>query len=397
MKNKLLYRLKSKIRLKISGKHIERFIRKLVVAKIEILNMKQTKNNVYVWINKYDYPKVCSLKTIYDISVIDASGWIKIRKTININKYFLFSLCLGLIMLLVLTNLIFEIEVVYNTAEVREFMTLELKKRGLDKYQFKKDYKDLDVIKKDILDTYKDKIEWLEIETQGVKYIVRLQLREFANVPISINNRNLVAGKDATIKKIIAKSGQVIKEINSYVKKGDIIISGTVSLNDEVKGYVPAEGKVFGEVWYQMSVEYPFSYYEEKYTGKKKNVLSFKFINWSFDLFSFDKFKNKKTEEKILWKNNLLPIKISYEKQKEVEIIDQVLTEEEAIEEGIKLARRKMEAELTEEEYIISQKNLKINVKESKIVLEVFFVVYEDITDYQDITLVPETPENEIE
>ena len=31
------------------------------------------------------------VKTIYDISVVDASGWIKIRKTININKYLLFS------------------------------------------------------------------------------------------------------------------------------------------------------------------------------------------------------------------------------------------------------------------------------------------------------------------
>ena len=219
-------------------------------------------------------------------------------------------------------------------------------------------------------------------------------MRELATLPNNINNRNLIASKDAVVKKIIAKNGQVVKDINTYVKKGDTIISGEIMLNDTLKGYVPALGQVFGEVWYQMNVEYPFSYYEEKYTGRKKNVLSFKFLNWSFDLFSFNKFKEKKTEEKILWENTLLPIKLVYEKQKEIEIIDQVLTEEETIDEAIKEARRKMETELTDEEYIISQKNLKINIKDSKIVLEVFFVVYEDITDYEEII---EIPEKEIE
>lgn len=391
MKNRLFYSLRSKIKIKITGKHVERFIRKLVVSKVELFNMKQSrKDTVYVWIDKKDYSKICSLKTIYDISVVDASGWIKIRKTLYINKYLLFALGLGLILLFILTNLIFEVEIVYNTQEVRDFMMQELKKRGLDKYKFKKSFEELSAIKQDILNTYQDKIEWLEIENQGVKYIVRLQLREIASIPDTNNNRNLVASKDAIIKKITAKSGQVVKEVNSYVKKGDTIISGIITLNDQTKGYVAAEGQVFGEVWYQINVEYPFSYYEEKYTGRKKNVLSFKFINWSLELFSFDKFKNKKIEENVLWENSLLPIKLVYEKQKEIEIIDQVLTEEEVIDKAIDEARIKMEDDLEEKEYIISQKNLKINIKESKIVLEVFFVVYEDITDYQEIVEIPQ-------
>ena len=107
------------------------------------------------------------------------------------------------------------------------------------------------------------------------------------------------------------------------------------------------------------------------------------------DLTSQDEL-NKKIEENVLWENSLLPIKLVYEKQKEIEIIDQVLTEEEVIDKAIDEARIKMEDDLEEKEYIISQKNLKINIKESKIVLEVFFVVYEDITDYQEIVEIPQ-------
>lgn len=87
----------------------------------------------------------------------------------------------------------------------------------------------------------------------------------------------------------------------------------------------------------------------------------------------------------VLINNRVIPLKLSYQRQREIEIIDQVLTEEEAIENAINLAKEKMQAELTNGEYIISQKNLKINIKDSNIVLDSFFVVYEDITDYREI------------
>ena len=97
----------------------------------------------------------------------------------------------------------------------------------------------------------------------------------------------------------------------------------------------------------------------------------------------------------VLINNRVIPLKLSYQRQREIEIIDQVLTEEEAIENAINLAKEKMQAELTTGEYIISQKNLKINIKDSNIVLDSFFVVYEDITDYREI--VEEKEETKVE
>lgn len=387
MKNKLFYLLKSKVRIKVTGKHPKRFVHKLVSNKIELLNIKYPSDNVVlIWIYKKDYVEVERLKTVYEASVIDAEGLIKIRKHIFINRYLIFSIILGISLLIFLTNLIFSIEVIHTNKEVRDFMIRELKLYNIKKYKFKKSYKEIEVIKKDILNKYKDKIEWLEIENVGVKYIVRIQLRELPNLKDAYGNRNVVAGKDAIIKKVIAKSGQVVKFENSHVKKGDVIISGNITLNDSVKGTVSAEGKVYGEVWYQMTVEYPFTYYEEKYTSRKRDTLVLQFLNLSIDLFPFNKFKNKKSEDKVLWQHKLLPIGLKIAKQKEFELIDQVLTEDEAIKYASDLAKSKMKKELNDDEYIISQKNLKINVNDSKIVLEVFFVVYEDITSYEEIS-----------
>jgi len=391
MKNKFLDRFRSKIRLQISGRHIERFIHKLVHNKIELLDIDYTKDHVYINIYKEDYRKVLKLKTIYEINVVDAFGMIRIKKILNVNKILILAIIFGFALLLFLTNIIFEVEIIHSSTEIRSFLTTELKSWGMTEYTIKKSFKDITEIKNQILLKYPDKIEWLEIETVGTKYVVRVELRELPNQKEETINRHIVAKKDAMIKRINAFEGMVVKEINNYVRKGDIIISGNVLLNGETKGVVSAKGEAFGEVWYTLTVEYPFTYYEEKLTGKSKKVLSFKFLNKSFELFS--SFKDKRTSEKILLQNNLLPIKLALEDQQELIIVDQVLTEEEAIDHAIALGQSKMQKELKEDEHIVSSKVLKANIREDKVVVDVFFVIYENITDYLEI-IEESIPEN---
>ena len=86
-------------------------------------------------------------------------------------------------------------------------------------------------------------------------------------------------------------------------------------LNEKVKGKVKAQGEVYGEVWYVITTEYPFVYYEEKETGKKKNLLAIKFLNKDIELTA-NKFKHKKIDEKTIIENKLLPIKIVKQCQK---------------------------------------------------------------------------------
>lgn len=392
-KNNFIYKFKSKIKIEVKGRNVERFIRKLSSNHIELLEIKYPKRNIIsLLIYKDDYEKVMRLKSIYEVDVIDASGLIKIKTIFKVNKILILFLIVGIGLLIFLTNVIFKIEVVHTSSEVRTFLTNELKSYGIDIYSFKKGFREIQQIKNEILNKYPDKIEWLEIETVGVKYVVRVELREIIEKEETNLMQNVVASKDALIKKVTAKSGMIIRNVNDYVKKGDIIISGNITLNDEQKGVVNAQGEVYGEVWYTTTVEYPFNYYEERLTGKYKNIISFKFLNKSIDFFS--SYKNKKITSTTILENSLLPIKLVKEKQEELIIIDQVLTEEEAITKGLELAYDKMENDLKENEYIINSKVLKVNVKENKLVLDVFFVVYENITDYSEIIIEENVEEN---
>ncbi len=386
MKNSFLFNLRSSIVLNIKGKNVNRFINKLVKQNIDILNIKYINyKEIEIRVFKSDLEKIEKIKSIYELSEVNSYGLIKIKKILIKNKILLFFMFIGFLLILLLTNVIFDVEVVHNKKEIQELLISELKKYGITEKKFVKSFNEIEKIKKEILEKYKDKLEWIEIERVGTKYIVRVEERNIPNSDVETQNRNIVAKKSAIIKTIIAENGVVVKNVNDYVKAGDVIVSGNIYLNEALKSVVRANGKVYGEVWYKSEVEMPFVYYEENYTSNTNKVLTLSFLNKRFELFNFNKFENKEIDEKNIVKHSFLPIKLSLETQREVKKTDKIYTIDEAIEMAKNKSISSMESKLNDKEYIISSKNLKVEIKESKIVLEMFFSVYEDITDYRII------------
>lgn len=378
--------MKNIIKIKIKGKNIERFLRRLINHKIDLLDVKYgRRNEVVVKINAKDYEDVMQLKTIYDITIVDFYGLTKWKKIIKRYRLFFLCLVLGTCLLVTLTNVITEVEVIHTDKEIRTLLLNEVENYGLSKFHFKKNYHQIEQMKKEILERNKDKLEWIEIVNIGTKYQIKVEERKQNQIEKQKEKRNVVAKKPAILKKVEAKNGVIVKELNHYVSKGETVISGEIYLNEELKNIVSAEGTVYGEVWYKSSVDFPYLYYEEIPTGKKKTVYSIHFLNWEFDLFDFHPLKQKKEKENVILAHPFLPFQLVKEEQTEVKRKDRIYTIEEAITEARKLAKKKMQEQLGEKEYIISTKDLKVSTKESKIRLDIFFTVYEDITDYQKI------------
>ena len=384
MQEGTIYKLKSKIKVKITGRKVEYFLKKLMSSKIELLDIKLVNHKeLIVLIYKKDYEKLLEIKSIYEIEILGYRGMLKIKKIIDINKILISFIFLGLALLILLSNTIFEVEVIHNDKNIRDFLIKELSDYDIEPYKFKKKFGEIEKIKKEILEKYRDKIEWLEIENVGTKYIVKVEERKIIDIEKDYTKRNVVATKPAIIKKVFAKNGVIVKNVDDYVNEGDVVISGEVMLNETVKETIKAEGEIFGEVWYNIKVEYPYIYSEKKVTGNFKDTLSINLLNKRISLFN--KYKDFIVEDKVLLKHLFLPISLVKQKQREVSIIEYVLTEEEALDAALKKAREQMNAKLDEDEYIISEKQLKVNIKESIIVVDVFYAVYENITGYAEI------------
>lgn len=376
---------KSIYEVKIEGKDVKRFIKTLYRRKIEIIDILYDNDKVLLKLDKNNYQKLLKIKTIYDINLTKLYGLVKYRWLLNKYKVFILSVGLGFLLLFLLSNIIFDIEVIHRNSEIRNLVYKELERYDIEKYNFIVPFSKQEEIVKNILDNNKDKIEWLEIERVGVKYIVRVEERIINNIPEEAQKRHVVASKDGIIMHIDASKGEITKKINDYVKKGDIIISGNITKGEEVKNSVVAEGNVYAEVWYEVEVEMPFTYKEEYKTGNSKNTLTLSFFNKKYSLFDFKPYKDKEILETIIFKNNILPIKLSYNKEEELKVIDEVYTRDEAIEKAIELAKKKLSIKLNDDEKILFEKKLKTKENNSTILVTVFFKVYENITSYQDI------------
>ena len=173
-------------------------------------------------------------------------------------------------MIYVLSNIIFSIDIIHSNSNIISLVDSELRSHGIRKYGFVKSYDEIEKIKKDILDDNRDSLEWLEIIRSGTKYIVRVEERIINSDINSDNNYSIVAKKNAVIKSIIAYNGEKVKEVNSYVKKGEEIISSYVTMPNNEKVFSGANGKVIGEVWYDVSIDYPYFYNEVLYHRSRK-------------------------------------------------------------------------------------------------------------------------------
>ena len=288
-------------------------------------------------------------------------------------------------MIIFLSKLTFSIDIVTNDEKFKKILLDELNNNGLMLYKFKKNYQELQKIKKNILEKYKNEIDWIEIENIGTKYIVRYEPRLNNPIKDELKFRHIVALKDAIIYSLDIKSGQIIKNKNSYVKRGDVIVSGYIYLNDSIKDTVISQGTVYGEVWYEVTVTYPYKYKEEILTGKNKNVYVFKFLNSSLELFNFSHYQNKRVKSKVILKNNILPFSLEKQYQQEISVKNEDNNTEEAINKAIDVATKKIEDNLEDNEFILNKKVIGSYNDKRSVTVKIFYSVVEDITDYLEI------------
>lgn len=380
--------------LRIDGKDVKRFIRNLHKMHINFYKIRYIKDSVVIKVNDYDYKKIKDIKTIYDIKIIRYYGLARIENFIKKYKIFLITLLFGFFLFITLTNIIFEVEVIHNDSEIREMILNELKEEGITKYKFVVSYNKKEKIKNNILNKYNDKLEWIEIKRIGTKYVVEVEERKQNYNVIDNTPRNIVAKKNGIITKIVSNHGEIVTKVDQYVKKGDILISGVIHNKEEVVDNIKADGSVYAETWYTVTVLLPYHYSEEEKTGRNEKIIKFKFLNKEINLFENKDFDNYIIKDIYKIKNFLLPISISLEELEETNIKDYVYTIENASIYASEIGKKRLRDQLGEDTQILFEKQLKTSENNSKIEVVMFYKVIEDITDYSEIV---EQEENKTE
>ncbi len=374
---------KSTVLIRIKNSDKLNVVRKLLNREILYYEFKEDKNSFLIKVNYSDFSKIRIIFGKKNVKVVRYFGKLGIIKFIK--KHYIILICLlwGYILLTLLSNTIFEIEIVSNDNKMIKILLRELEYNGIEKYRFKKSYSELNKIKNNILNENKDILEWIEIESHGTKYIVNFTPRIIPEDNTEdMKPQNIVAKKDAVIKHIESDKGEIVKEINEYVKKGDVIISGNIMRNEEtLVSQVKASGKVFGEVWYTVNTTVPYKFTEYSPSGEIINHVYIDIFGKKMTLIGKYNSKYSHIEKEVLIDKPYLFFKVIKEKKEIYEYKEYTLNKEEALKEAINRSVKSVEVKLNNNEYILDKKVLKIEEYSSKINIEVFFKVYENITD----------------
>ncbi len=366
----------NRVDIKIPGfeQYALKYLRRL---DIDVYNVEyRDSSNVYT-IALSDLEKL----NLENVEIVSYRGIKRIFLKLFIYRYFLMATFLSLVVMFLTSMFVVEIEVIHSNSDIRILLEEELYDNGIRPFTLKKSFSELQEIKNRIKSTYKDDIEWLEIVDEGMKYTVRVEERIITREEDKPKFCNVISIKDAIVLSTNPKSGQVVVAPNDFVRAGDILISGSIKLNEETKGMVCAEGEVYGNAWYRVATSIPMTHINKNYTGRKKYNVGLE-IGSTYNRIFKVHFENYDVEKKRLFGFG----KFAIYKEIISEYIEEegVYSEEEALDAAREEAHEKILVKLGDKATILSEKVLQTDSYDSIMNVEIFYSVKEIIGERRE-------------
>ena len=370
--------MKNNYTIKIENISVSELIKVLFRHNINFEILEYNTKYIICVINKKDMYIKYFDKSNFKYEIISESNYKSMLKLLKNKLYYIILIITGLLLYFYLTNIIVNVNILSNNKELVKDLSKELDNHDIKRLSLKKDFIKINNIKEEILDKYKEKLEWLEIENIGMTYVIKLEERKTSQKQESEGQCNIVALSDGMITRIISDQGVVLVKNNQMVKEGDILITGQINLNEETKANICAKGLVYAEKWYSVSIDIPNTIKKKKYTNRVRYNLLYSPDNRDYKIFKsrFNDYDSEKIE--IL---SLLNKKLYY-------VNEDIKLDEDALNKRIDdLIYEKLELNLGDKERILSKNVLKKEENNSRIKIELFVTIERLISKQVTYTL----------
>ena len=353
------------VNILVEGYFVEKFINICNKQKIFLWNLKRSKTTIiYANVSIKDFKKLKPIaqKTKCKIKIKSKKGLPFIFNKYKKRKIFVIGLAMVLITIFTLSKFIWNIEVIGNEKINDDEIIQIANENNLKIGKFKNKVDTKKIINK--LRLERDDIAWIGIEIKGTNAIIKIV--ESIPKPNIIDDEefcNIVATKDAIIKKISAQNGTPVVKEGEIVKKGTVLIAGWLEGKYTGTRYVHATGSVQGKVWYTQKERIYFKQQKKEQTGNVENKYSLNINNFKIKFNKgVSKFKNYDTIDFYL------PIELIKITNTEVNITDITYTLEEAKNIGIEKAKQELNNKIENLDNILS---IQINDSQTSEYIEV--------------------------
>ncbi|SDT36565.1 similar to stage IV sporulation protein [Paenibacillaceae bacterium GAS479] len=316
------------------------------------------------------------------VHVTRRSGFPFWMKKAGKRKFFAAGVAIFFIGIYLLSSLVWNIEVRGNKAIKTEDLLAAARAEGV--YPFQWDWKlpePTDLAKR--LTQRLPDAAWIGVEKKGTRLIVKIVETKKPKATSLRSTRHLIASADAVVTRIIADKGRPVVHVNSRVKKGQILVSGTIGEGANTATVV-ADGEVRGLVWYEYNIVSPLVQKTNTYTGATKTKWSVVMFGRSMQVSGYGKnpFEASQTREELGqlgWRDWKLPFGRLKETVMETKTESRTLTREEAVQSGLLQARADMLSKAGSDAVVKEQKILHEKTDNGKVYMKVLLEVDQSI------------------
>lgn len=381
----LIFYILGYLNIEVEGIFVERFINICKSKNIFLWNVKMKKGVLLyanIGINDYKHIRTIAKKTGTRIRIKKKCGIPFILNKYKKRKIFTGILAIAIILIGVMANFVWNIEITGNENISKEEILVALEEEGLKTGVYKGNL-DTNIVIQNIR-LKRDDIAWIGITIKGTN--AEVEIKESTKAPNIIPQDefcNIIADKECMITKINAQNGTVAVAVGDIVKVGDVLVNGYLEGKYTGIRYVHAIADIEAKVWYSKKEKIYLTQQVPTETGNTEEKYSLIINNFKINFYkTLSNFQNYDTinESKRLklFSNFYLPIEIVKTINKEYVIEDVTYTQQELIEVSKQRIEEELKSQIQNQENIVNEQ---VNTYENDgyIEIEVIYEVLETI------------------
>ncbi|MGB7606037.1 MAG: sporulation protein YqfD [Lutisporaceae bacterium] len=364
----------------VEGLKIERFINMAISNGIYIWDIKKlsyTSITAKIGLESFNKMREIVRKTDSSITIQEKRGLPFLIKNIKQHKLFTASVLMLIILLYMMCSHIWMIEITgaktIDPKVVLEVVYQEGLKEGVLKSKVDKHSIENRVLIK------LPQLSWIGIQIRGTKATVEVVEKTMEPELISKTDAcDIVASKSGVINKILILNGDGVVKDGKTVKKGEVLVTGTIVRENTDIRYVHSIAQVTARTWYEEAEEIELKQIELKETGRETTRYTLKILEKEFAMkkpISYLEYTKLQEEKNILsFGNYVFPVKLISNRYKELVKVPKTFTVEEAKEKCEERLNAKLKLQLPEDAVILDKKidyYVEKNAVKAKISVEV--------------------------
>ena len=381
------------VNIKIEGFYIERFINICKSKGILLWNMKREKSSILyanISINDFKILKNIAKTSSCNIKLTKKMGLPFIFNKYKKRKIFFILLIFVLIVLLISSNYIWNIEIIGDNKIDKNEIIEELKNNGLS-IGVAKSKLDTKSVINDIRMKRED-IAWIGIDIKGTNAIVEIvESEKKPDIVKTDEYCNIISEKSGIITRINVSNGTAKVKVGDIVKEGDILVEGKLEGKYTEPIYVHAAADIEIKTWYSIRKNFEYKQVIEQKTGNTETKYSIKINNLQINFYKvLSKFENYDTisenKKLSLFSNFYLPIEIIKKENYEKKYEAVQYSKDELKKKSINELEEELNKQINEEKNIL---NRYVNIKENNefIDIELVYEVLESVGTKEKINI----------